>query len=66
MENLTEQEGKSLDTVSKNLEKLRELFPEAFTEGSDAEGPRWKVDFDALREILGNYVEDQQERYTFT
>jgi len=54
------------DIVEQNIENLRELFPDAFTEGSDEDGPRWKVDFDALREMLGNYVEDSQERYTFT
>ncbi len=67
-------DGATPDIVQQNIEKLRELFPDAFTEGSDedlsagaqAGGPRWKVDFDALREILGNYVEDSQERYSFT
>ncbi len=67
-------EGATTDIVERNIEKLRELFPDAFTEGSDedlsagaqAGGPRWKVDFDALREILGNYVEDSEERYSFT
>ncbi|MCB1660828.1 MAG: site-specific DNA-methyltransferase, partial [Pseudomonadales bacterium] len=33
-------------------------FPEVFAEG--------KVDFEALRETLGEYVEDKQERYSFT
>lgn len=48
----------SMDIVSENVSKLKELFPDAFTEG--------KVDFDALQAILGNYVEGREERYNFT
>ena len=61
-------EGASEDIVGRNIEKLRELFHDAFTEGSDewTIGPRWKVDLDALGELLGHYVEDQPERYRFT
>lgn len=59
-------DGASPDIVQDNIDKLRELFPDAFTEGSDQDGPRSKVDFDALRQILGDYVEDERERYSFT
>jgi len=59
-------DGATPDIVDQNIERLRELFPDAFTEGSDEHGSRWKVDFGALREILGSYVEDQAERYSFT
>ena len=59
-------DGTSQDIVADNIDKLRELFPDAFTEGSDADGPRWKVDFDALKACLGEYVEDERERYSFT
>ena len=59
-------DGASQDIVAENIDKLRELFPDAFTEGSDANGPRWKVDFDALKGCLGEYVEDERERYSFT
>ena len=59
-------DGATANIVEQNIEMLRELFPEAFTEGSDEQGPRWMVDIDALREILGQYVEDQPERYSFT
>jgi adenine-specific DNA-methyltransferase len=38
--------------------KLKELFPEAFTEG--------KVDFETLKEVLGTFVDDRDERYSFT
>lgn len=59
-------DGSSPDVISENIEKLRELFPEAFTEGSDEDGPRWKVDFDTLKEIIGEYGEKEAERYSFT
>jgi len=55
---IPEMDSKSLDIVSDNINKLRELFPEAFTEG--------KVDFDALKEVLGDYVDGRDERYRFT
>jgi len=59
-------DGATSDIVAQNIEKLKELFPDVFTEGSAEQDPRWKVDFDALREILGEYVEEQSERYSFT
>lgn len=43
--------------LSENIEKLKNLFPEAFKEG--------KIDFDILKEELGEYVETGQERYNF-
>lgn len=48
----------STNIVADNINKLKELFPEAFTEG--------KVDFDALKEVLGDYVDGRDERYSFT
>lgn len=59
-------DGASPDLVEENIETLRELFPEAFTESSDPDGPRWKVDFDALREVLGDQIEQRDERYGLT
>ena len=58
-------DGATLNIVEQNIEMLRELFPDAFTEGTGEDGPRWNVDMNALREILGQYVEDQPERYSF-
>jgi len=59
MENLDPKtDGASLDIVGQNIEKLRELFPDIFTEK--------KIDFDVLREIIGDYIDDRQERYSFT
>lgn len=51
-------ESKTTDIVADNVIKLKELFPEAFTEG--------KVDFDALKEVLGEYIDGRDERYSFT
>ena len=50
-----EPQTRSADTVTDNLEKLKVLFPEAFTED--------KVDFAALRELLGGAVDDSEEKY---
>ena len=51
-------DGKTMDIVAENVGKLQELFPEAFTEG--------KVDLDVLKEVLGTFVDDRDERYSFT
>lgn len=50
--------GESLDIVSENVSKLKQLFPEIVTED--------KIDFDKLKEVLGKYTEDNIERYNFT
>ena len=51
-------DGESLDIVSENVEKLKEIFPEVFCEG--------KVDFEKLENELGKFVEKDKERYNFT
>ena len=48
-------ETRSTELVAENLERLRELFPEAFTEG--------KVDFEVLKQLLGGSVEEREEKY---
>ena len=48
-------ETRSADVVAENLEHLRSLFPEAFTEG--------KVDFEVLSQLLGSAVDDRDEKY---
>ncbi|HCP5925377.1 TPA: site-specific DNA-methyltransferase [Escherichia coli] len=55
---IPEVDSKSMDIVADNISKLKELFPEVFTEG--------KVDFDALKEVLGGYIDGREERYSFT
>ena len=49
-------ETQSLDGVADNIAKLGALFPEILTEGADG-GKR--LDFAALRELLGDAVEDK-------
>lgn len=44
--------------VPEQMEQLRDLFPQAFTEG--------KVDFDKLKESLGEEVDSRPERYSFS
>ncbi len=48
-------ETRSADILAENLDRLKALFPEAFTEG--------KVDFDVLRQLLGDAVDDGDEKY---
>lgn len=49
--------GESKDIEKENLAAMQQLFPEAFEEG--------KIDFDVLRQLLGDYVDDEEERYSF-
>ena len=55
MKKLTKQDGKSLDIVNENLEALKAIFPESFTEDG--------VDFEVLRQLLGDAVDDGEEKY---
>lgn len=45
----------SADIVAGNIEALRVLFPEAFSEG--------KIDFDVLKQCLGGAVDEREEKY---
>jgi len=58
--------SKSAEIVAENIDKLKSLFPEVITEGEVDGEPHKKIDFDALKEVLGDYVEDREERYNFT
>ena len=61
MAKVTEQDAVSWDSADiseERVEKLKQLFPDAFTEG--------KVDFEKLRQALGDLVDDRPERYSFT
>lgn len=51
--------GESLDLTQQNIQCLKELFPEILTDGR-------KIDFDMLKSVLGEAVEDKNERYQFT
>jgi adenine-specific DNA-methyltransferase len=48
-------EARSADIVQENLDRLRELFPEAFQEGG--------INFDVLRQLLGDEVDDGEEKF---
>lgn len=47
--------GQSADIVAENIDQLKALFPEAFTEG--------KVSFDVLKQLLGGAVDEREEKY---
>ena len=46
-------DSKSMDIVGENIAKLRDIFPDVFSEG--------KVNFEALEATLGEYVEGKEE-----
>jgi adenine-specific DNA-methyltransferase len=50
-----EPETMSQDMIKQNLEQLRGLFPEAWTDG--------QIDFEVLRQLLGGAVDDREEKY---
>jgi adenine-specific DNA-methyltransferase len=54
----TNLKGNTPDIAEENIQKLKQIFPDVFTED--------KVDFEKLQQVLGNYVEDSNERYNFT
>ena len=53
--NINDPETRSADVVAENLEQLKTLFPEAFTEG--------QVDFEVLKQLLGGAVDGREEKY---
>ena len=57
MKKVQPKEGESANIVSENLERLKELFPEAFNEGG--------IDFDVLRQLLGDakVLDEGKEKY---
>lgn len=48
-------DAQSADIVAGNIDQLRSLFPEAFTEG--------RIDFDVLKQLLGGNVDEREEKY---
>ena len=57
MRNLTaaDPETRSPDAVADNVQRLKELFPEAVTED--------RIDYETLKQLLGEEVDDREERY---
>lgn len=52
---LNDPDTKSADIVAGNVEALKALFPEAFTEG--------RIDFEVLKGLLGAAVDERDEKY---
>ena len=48
-------ETRSADIVAENIEHLKALFPEAFTED--------KIDFEVLKQLLGGEMDEREEKY---
>lgn len=57
---MTEQmlNGQTPNIATENIEKLKQIFPDIFEEG--------KIDFDKLKQDLGNYIDEDNDRYNFT
>ena len=51
-------DGKTVDVVQDNIEQLKQLFPEVFTED--------KIMWDRLQQALGEHIATDKERYDFT
>lgn len=51
-------DGMTMNIEQANVEKLKAVFPEVFADG--------KVDFDKLQGILGHYIADDKEKYSFS
>ncbi len=58
MDALKKENGESLSIVDKNIEALKAILPDAFTEDG--------IDFEALRQLLGDEVADGEEKYGLT
>lgn len=58
MDALKQEDGESLNVIEENIEALKAIFPDAFTEDG--------VNFEALRQLLGDQVADGEEKYGLT
>lgn len=50
--------GATMDIVKENIEQLKRIFPDVFTEG--------KIDFDRLCQVLSDFISEDDEAYSFT
>lgn len=69
MDEIEKMNLESEDLVHDRIEKLKELFPEIITETENAERERERahsIDFEKLRLLLGDEIDEGQERYAFT
>lgn len=51
-------DGMTMNIEQANIEKLKTVFPEVFADE--------KVDFDKLQGLLGHYIADDKEKYSFS
>ena len=59
--------SETVDGRTRNIKLLGELFPDCLTEGPGKDGKiEKKIDFEALRRILGEDVAGEDEKYEFT
>jgi adenine-specific DNA-methyltransferase len=58
MDLLKKEDGESLNVIDENIETLKSIFPDAFTENG--------VEFDTLRQLLGDQIADGEEKYGLT
>ena len=57
----------SMDKVQENIQKIRDLFPNAVTEVLIDGEPTLAVDFDILKQEMSNVlIDDKEQRYQFT
>ena len=50
--------GTSMNITEETIKKIKQIIPEVFTEG--------KIDFEVLKQVLGEHIETEKERYSFT
>lgn len=58
MDALKQQDGESLNIIEENIEALKDIFPDSFTEDG--------INFEALRQLLGDQIAESEEKYGLT
>lgn len=58
-ERIQPMQGGSLDMHQQDINRLKQIFPEVLTDGE-------KIDFDKLKDLLIEEIDDSSERYNFT
>lgn len=58
-ERIQPMQGGSLDMHQEDINRLKKIFPEVLTDGE-------KIDFDKLKDLLTEEIDDSPERYNFT
>jgi adenine-specific DNA-methyltransferase len=58
-ERIKSMQGESFNLHQQDIDRLKKIFPEILTDGE-------KIDFDKLKDLLAEEVDDSPERYNFT